>query len=97
MTPVKGRPIHPGELLRHTFLAPYKLTDRQLAEAIGITQDYIDDIVAGKRSITPDTAFRLAKFFHTSADFWITLQIHVDMWETLQSNKAEYDNIQGVA
>ena len=97
MIPEKGRPVHPGEILRHTYLNPYRISDQQLAKAIGIAQEYIDDIVAGKRSITPDTAFRLAKFFHTSADFWITLQMHVDMWETLQSNKDEYDNIQGVA
>ena len=97
MIPKEGRPIHPGEIIQHTYLGPYKLTRQQLADAIGITHISINEILLGERSITPDTAFRLAKFFNTSADFWIALQMHVDMWDTLQSNKDEYENIIGVA
>jgi addiction module HigA family antidote len=91
------RPTPPGEIIRHDYLAPCKMSYKQLAEAIGISCEEMDGILLGKASITPDTAFRLARFFNTSADFWITLQINVDMWDTLQSNKAIYENIKGVA
>ena len=97
MLPKNRRPTHPGEIIRYEYLEPYNMTQQQLADAIGVTRVRINEIILGKRSITPDTAFRLAKFFNTTADFWITLQIHVDMWDTLQSNKKEYDNIKSVA
>ena len=97
MLPKNRRPTHPGEIIRYEYLEPYNMTQQQLADAIGVTRVRINEIILGKRSITPDTAFRLAKFFNTTADFWITLQIHVDMWDTLQSKKKEYDNIKSVA
>jgi addiction module HigA family antidote len=97
MLPKNRRPTHPGEIIRYEYLEPYKMTQQQLAEALGITRVRINEIILGKRSITPDTAFRLAKFFNTSANFWITLQMNVDMWDTLQSHKKEYENIKSVA
>jgi len=69
------------------------MTQQQLADALGVARTRINEIILGKRSLTPDTAFRLAKFFNTTADFWIGLQMNWDMWETLQSNKAEYSRI----
>jgi len=53
----------------------------------------INEIILGKRAITPDTAFRLAKFFNTSAEFWSNLQVNAVMWDTLQSKKNEYEQI----
>ena len=53
----------------------------------------INEIILGKRALTPDTAFRLAKFFNTSPEFWINLQINVEMWDTLQNYHREYDQI----
>jgi addiction module HigA family antidote len=93
MLPKKRRPTHPGEILRHEFLEPLKLTQQQLADSIGVTRVRINELILGKRSITPDTAFRLAKFFNTTPDFWIGLQANVDMWETLQDRNREYDKI----
>lgn len=93
MLPKHRRPTHPGEILRYEFLEPLNLTQQQLANAIGVTRVRINEIILGKRSITPDTAFRLAKLFNTTADFWIGLQNNVDMWDTLQSYKNEYENI----
>lgn len=93
----EGRPVHPGEIIRQTYLGPYKISRQQLADAIGIAYVSLDEILLGKKSITPDMAFRLAKFFNTTADFWIALQIQVDMWDTLQSHRNEYDNIKGIA
>ena len=93
MIPKNRRPIHPGEILRFEFLEPLKLTQQQLADAIGVTRVRINEIILGKRSITPDTAFRLAKLFDTTAEFWIGLQNNVDMWDTLKARKDEYDQI----
>lgn len=93
MLPKHRQPTHPGEIIRYEFLEPLKLTQQQLADAIGVTRVRVNEIILGKRSVTPDTAFRLAKFFNTTADFWMGLQTNYDMWETLQSNKTEYAQI----
>lgn len=93
MLPKYRQPTHPGEIIRHEFLEPLNLTQQELADAIGVTRVRINEIILGKRSVTPDTAFRLAKYFNTTADFWIGLQTNYDMWETLQSNKTEYAQI----
>ena len=97
MLPEKRRPTHPGEIIRYEYLEPYRMTQQQLADSIGVTRVRINEIILGKRSITPDTAFRLAKFFKTSADFWISLQMNVEMWDTLQSHKKDYEKIISVA
>jgi len=93
MLPKSRQPTHPGEVLRNEYLEELNMTQQQLADAIGITRVRINEIILGKRSITPDTAFRLAKFFNTTPDFWINLQSHYDMWNTLQKRKKEYDTI----
>lgn len=93
MLPKNRRPTHPGEILRYEFLEPLNLTQQQLADSIGVTRVRINELILGKRSITPDTAFRLAKFFNTTPDFWIGLQTNVDMWETLRVRNTEYERI----
>lgn len=93
MLPRYRRPTHPGEVIRYEFLEPLHMTQQELAAAVGVTRVRINEIILGKRSITPDTAFRLAQFFNTTADFWIGLQTNFDMWETLHSNKTEYERI----
>jgi addiction module HigA family antidote len=97
MLPQHRRPTHPGEILKYEFLEPLKLTQQQLAEAIGVTRVRINEIILGKRSISPDTAFRLSKFLNTSPEFWINLQKNVDMWDTLQLHKKDYDQINSMA
>jgi len=93
MLPNNRRPTHPGEILREEYLEPLQMTQQQLADALGITRVRINEIILGKRSITPDTAFRLSKYFNTTPDFWLNLQKNLDMWETLQVNKPDYDKI----
>ncbi len=93
MLPKKRQPTHPGEIIRYEFLEPLNMTQQQLADAINVTRVRVNKLVLGKRSITPDTAFRLAKFFDTTPDFWVGLQNNVDMWNTLQTRKKEYANI----
>ncbi|MCD2114919.1 MULTISPECIES: HigA family addiction module antitoxin [Rhodococcus] len=67
-------PIHPGEILREDFLEPLGITQNRLATTIGVPPRRINEIVHGKRSITADTALRLAKAFGNSAQFWLNIQ-----------------------
>lgn len=75
-------PVHPGEILLEDFLNPMGVTQYRLAKSIGVSQRRIGEIVAGKRSITADTALRLAKFFGTDAQSWMNLQTHYDLTVT---------------
>ncbi|OGJ42081.1 addiction module antidote protein, HigA family [Candidatus Peregrinibacteria bacterium RIFCSPLOWO2_02_FULL_48_14] len=73
------KPIHPGEILAEEFLKPLEITQYKLAKEINVPAIRISEIIHGKRSITVDTALRLAKFFNTSAEFWVNLQSHYDL------------------
>jgi antitoxin HigA-1 len=75
-------PVHPGEILLEDFLKPMGITQYRLAKSIGVPQRRIGEIVAGKRSITADTALRLALFFGTDAQSWMNLQTHYDLTVT---------------
>lgn len=72
-------PIHPGEILREEFMEPLGLSAHALAMALRVPATRIGDIVRERRSITPDTALRLARYFGTSADLWIGLQAEYDL------------------
>jgi antitoxin HigA-1 len=71
--------IHPGEILRDDFLLPMKISVYALAHAIKVPRSRVNDIVLGRRGITADTAFRLARYFGTTPDFWINLQARYDL------------------
>ena len=73
------RPIHPGEVLREEFLQPMGLTAHALAMALQVPAPRINDIVRERRAVTVDTALRMAKYFGTSAEFWMGLQTDFDM------------------
>lgn len=75
-------PTHPGEVLREDFLRPIGLSQYALAKAIGVPQIRVSEIVNGKRAVTPDTALRLARYFGTSAEFWIGMQATYDLETT---------------
>jgi addiction module HigA family antidote len=75
----KLKPIHPGEVLREEFLKPFGISEESLANSIGAATESIREIVAEKQSVTADTALRLAKFFGTSAQFWLGLQSDYDL------------------
>jgi antitoxin HigA-1 len=72
-------PIHPGEILLEDFMKPLGLTQYRLAQDIGVTPIRISQIVNGQRSITVDTAMRLARYFGTSAAVWLRLQVRYDL------------------
>ncbi|NTW42684.1 MAG: HigA family addiction module antidote protein [Cellulomonadaceae bacterium] len=75
----KIAPIHPGEVLQEDFLDGFGITQHKLAVSIGVPPRRINEIVHGKRSVSADTALRLAKFFGTSAQFWLSLQARYDL------------------
>ena len=70
----KMRPIHPGEILREEFLVPIGMSAHALAMELKVPAPRINDIVRERRSITPDTALRLARYFGTTPQFWLNLQ-----------------------
>ena len=84
--PTDRPPTHPGEMLLEEFLNPMQITQRELAEAIHVSYQRVNEIINGKRGITPSTALRLAKYFNTSADFWMNLQ---QRWELYEAARAE--------
>ena len=73
-----------------------EMSQKQLAETLGISRVRLSEIIRGKRAITPDTAFRLARLFGTTPEFWIGLQADVSLWDTLQVHGAEYEKIKPV-
>jgi addiction module HigA family antidote len=75
----KMRPIHPGEIIREEYLAPLQMTAHALAMALRVPAPRINDIVRERRAITPDTALRLARYFNTTAQFWLNLQSSFDL------------------
>jgi addiction module HigA family antidote len=70
--------VHPGEILRDDFLTPMQISVYSLAQAIKVPRSRVNDIVLGRRGITADTAFRLARYFGTTPEFWINLQARHD-------------------
>jgi addiction module HigA family antidote len=72
-------PVHPGEVLLEEFLKPINLSQNRLALGVGVPARRINEIVLGKRSISADTALRLARFFGVSAEFWLGLQAQYDL------------------
>ncbi|MDW8327160.1 MAG: HigA family addiction module antitoxin [Anaerolineales bacterium] len=83
--PTRRVPTHPGEMLLEEFLMPLGMTQRELADAIHVPYQRINEIVNRRRSVTPSTALRLAKFFGTSADFWMNLQLRWDLYHVQQA------------
>lgn len=73
------KPVHPGEVLLEEFLKPLGLSQNRLALDIGVPPRRINEIVLGKRSVTADTALRLGRYFHTSPQFWLGLQMDYDL------------------
>ena len=79
MTDEKLAPIHPGEILLEEFLQPMGISQYRVAKDIGVSPRRINEIVLGKRAITPDTALRLSRYFGTSERFWMNLQTRYDL------------------
>ncbi len=73
------KPVHPGEILREEFLKPLGLSMNALALDLHVPVTRIAEIVHGRRAITPDTALRLARYFNSTPEFWMNLQVTFDL------------------
>jgi len=87
--PTHRPPTHPGEMLLEEFLKPLKITQSAFAVRLGVSFPRLNEVINAKRSVTPDTALRLARVTGMSADFWLGLQQDWDLWHALRSEKAE--------
>ncbi len=83
--PTHRAPTHPGEMLLEEFLKPMGLTQRKLADSIHVPYQRINEIINGRRGVTPSTALRLSKYFRISPDFWMNLQLRWDLYFAQQS------------
>ncbi|MEJ2158035.1 MAG: HigA family addiction module antitoxin [Desulfobacteraceae bacterium] len=95
--PTHRSPTHPGEMLSEEFLKPMGLTQRQLADSIHVPYQRINEIVNGRRGVSPSTALRLSKFFGVSPDFWLNLQLRWDLYFAQQVEADELNLINPVS
>lgn len=95
--PTDREPTHPGEMLREEFLVPLDVTQRQLADAIHVPYQRINELINGRRGITPSTALRLARFFGVTPGFWLNLQVRWDLYHAQRSEEAELAGIEPMA
>ena len=91
--PTNRQPTHPGEMLLEEFLDPMGLTQRDLADGIHVPYQRVNELVNMRRGVTPSTALRLAKFFGTSAGYWMNLQLRWDLFHTQVEEKDELKQI----
>ena len=82
--PTHRKPTHPGEMLLEEFLKPMNITQRELSNLLKVPYQRINEIINGKRGVTPSTALRLAKAFEMTEDFWLNLQLRWDLYHAKQ-------------
>jgi addiction module HigA family antidote len=78
------RPTHPGEMLREDFVPDFQLTASRLASAIGVSRQSVNELLRGRRAVSPEMALRLGKLFGNSPEFWLKAQSAVDLWDAEQ-------------
>ena len=83
--PLNRPPTHPGEMLLEEFLKPLGITQSDFADRLGVSFQRVNEIIRGKRGVTPDTALRLARVLGMAADFWLGLQLDWDLWHAIHS------------
>lgn len=92
--PTHRMPTHPGEMLLEEFLKPLGVTQRELAEAIQVPYQRVNEIVNQRRGVTPGTALRLARFLGTSVELWLNLQQRCDLYRALREEDQSLRKIQ---
>ena len=85
-------PVHPGEILLEEFLKPLRISQNRLGRDLGVPAQRINEIIRGRRTITVDTALRLAKYFGTTPQFWLNLQAHYDLEMAVETRLVEKIN-----
>lgn len=91
------RPIHPGEILLEEFLVPLSMSANVLAHALGVPANRVSSIVVGDRSVTADTALRLARAFGTTPEFWLNMQQSYDLRVAEIESAADLRNVRRVS
>jgi len=94
--PTHRRPTHPGEMLLEEYLDPMELSQRDLANGIHVPYQRVNELVNQHRGVTPSTALRLAKFFGTTAGYWMNLQLRWDLYHAQVAEKEELRQIRKV-
>ena len=89
----KMRPSHPGGMLREDFLPDYGLTVSSLADAVGVSRQTINELLLGRRAVSPGMALRLARLFGNTPEFWLNAQRAVDLWDAAQAIRTEVKRI----
>ncbi|MGH7513409.1 MAG: HigA family addiction module antitoxin [Gemmatimonadales bacterium] len=87
--PTHRPPTHPGEMLWEEFLKPLNISQTDFAHRIGVSYPRLNELIHGKRGVTPDTALRLARVLEVPADFWLSLQQSWDLWHAMRSPEAK--------
>ena len=87
--PTHREPTHPGEMLLEEILIPMGMTQRELAKAIHVPYQRVNEIINKRRGVTPSTALRLAKLFGMSEDFWLSMQLRWDLYRAKQAEAKE--------
>ena len=87
--PQNRPPTHPGEMLLEEFVKPLMITQTELARRLGVSYPRLNEIIRGRRSVTPDTALRLSRVLGMPADFWLGLQQDWDLWQMMNSPEAD--------
>jgi antitoxin HigA-1 len=87
--PTGRTPTHPGEMLLEEFVKPLGISQSELAEWIGVSYPRLNELINGKRGVTPDTALRLEQVFGMSAQFWLNLQTIWDLFQAKNSDQAK--------
>ena len=90
---MKRRPTHPGEMLKEDFMKDYRLTVAGLAAAVGVSRQSINELLRGRRAVSPEMALRLSRLFGNSPEFWLNAQRAVDLWDAAQSIKDDVARI----
>jgi addiction module HigA family antidote len=89
MQPTHRIPTHPGEILREEFLVPLGLTQVSLAEHLGVPLQRVNELVRGRRGVTPETAWLLSQAFGTTPEFWLNLQASYDLAVTRPARRVQ--------
>jgi len=87
------KPTHPGEMLREDFLPEFNLSGTQLAAALGVSRQTVNELLRERRALSPSMALRLSRLFGNSAEFWLNAQRAIDLWQVEESEKEALDAI----
>jgi addiction module HigA family antidote len=89
LLPSHRPPTHPGEMLLEEFLKPLGIRQTSFANRLGVSYPRLNELIRGRRGMTPDTALRLERVLGMPADFWLTLQQDWDLWHAIHSPQAK--------